>query len=276
MLLQKIVLENYGIYQDQNVFDFTTTEDKPIILCGGKNGGGKTTLFESVMLCLYGQNFSEKKISKKEYDKILDNKIHKYGTSDQVENTSITIEFLYYHFNREQKNKENKGVQLYSVTRSWKNINGEIIEKLSIKNNDKSLDVDYWDAFIRELIPRGIARLFFFDGEKIAAIAKHGDEGIEVKNSFETLLGLDIVYQLKSDLEINLGRTNQSQKDSSELENKFKKLEKTVERCKFSIIKRNILERDKQLKNSLKNIEDKNNDPIIPNGINKERNQKNK
>ena len=65
MLLQKIVLENYGIYQDQNVFDFATTKDKPIILCGGKNGGGKTTLFESVMLCLYGQNFSEKKISKK-------------------------------------------------------------------------------------------------------------------------------------------------------------------------------------------------------------------
>ena len=61
MLLQKIVLENYGIYQGENVFDFTTTKDKPIILCGGKNGGGKTTLFESVMLCLYGQNFSEKK-----------------------------------------------------------------------------------------------------------------------------------------------------------------------------------------------------------------------
>ena len=105
-----------------------------------------------------------------------------------------------------------------------------IDKQSSIKNNDKSLDVDYWDSFIRELIPRGIARLFFFDGEKIATIAKHGDEGIEVKNSFETLLGLDIVYQLKSDLEINLGRTNQSQKDSSELENKFKKLEKELER----------------------------------------------
>jgi chromosome segregation protein len=38
---------------------------------------------------------------------------------------------------------------------------------------------------------------------------------------------------------------------------KFKKLEKTVERCKFSIIKRNLLERDKQLKNVLGNIEDK-------------------
>ena len=51
-------------------------------------------------------------------------------------------EFQYYHFNRDQKHKESKGVQLYSVTRSWKNINGEIIEKLSIKNNDELLDVD--------------------------------------------------------------------------------------------------------------------------------------
>jgi len=39
---------------------------------------------------------------------------------------------------------------------------------------------------------------------------------------------------------------------------KFKKLEKTVERCKFSIIKRNLLEREKQLNNVLKNIGEKN------------------
>ena len=71
MLLEKITLENFGIYQDKNVFELTSTEDKPIILCGGKNGGGKTTLFDSVMLCLYGQNSFEKRMSKKEYDEFL-------------------------------------------------------------------------------------------------------------------------------------------------------------------------------------------------------------
>ena len=50
-----------------------------------------------------------------------------------------------------------------------------------------------------------------------------------MKNSFETLLGLDIVHQLKSDLEINLGRTNQNQKDASELENKFEKVKNEME-----------------------------------------------
>ena len=262
MQLQKIILENYGIYQNENTFDFTTTKDKPIILCGGKNGGGKTTLFESVMLCLYGQNFSDKKLGKKEYDKILENKIHKSTTNNQAKNTSITIEFQYYHFNRDQKHKESKDVQQYSVTRSWKNINGEIIEKLSIKNNDELLDVDYWDAFIRELIPRGIARLFFFDGEKIATIAKHDDEDIEVKNSFESLLGLDIIQQLKSDLEINLGRTSQNQADVHELENKVAKLKKELEtlqleKGKFEKLKETKNDEEDDVYKKIKLIEQK-------------------
>ena len=77
MLLEQITLENFGIYKDQNVFDFTSTQEKPIILCGGMNGGGKTTLFDSVMLCLYGQNSFDKRINRKDYEKFLGRKIHK-------------------------------------------------------------------------------------------------------------------------------------------------------------------------------------------------------
>ena len=92
MLLERITLQNFGIYKDENIFDLTSTKEKPIILCGGKNGGGKTTLFDSVMLCLYGQNSFDKRISKKEYDDVLGRKIHKNG--EKQENTSIVIEFL--------------------------------------------------------------------------------------------------------------------------------------------------------------------------------------
>ena len=74
-----MLLEKINFYKDENVFNLTSTKEKPIILCGGKNGGGKTTLFDSVMLCLYGANSFEKRISKKEYDEILGRKIHKNG-----------------------------------------------------------------------------------------------------------------------------------------------------------------------------------------------------
>ena len=63
MLLERITLQNFGIYKDENIFDLTSTKEKPIILCGGQNGGGKTTLFDSVMLCLYGEKSFDKRIS---------------------------------------------------------------------------------------------------------------------------------------------------------------------------------------------------------------------
>ena len=51
-------------------------------------------------------------------------------------------------------------------------------EKLTIsklegdwKQLDK-IEESQWQSFINELIPRGIAKLFFFDGEKIVGMAQ--------------------------------------------------------------------------------------------------------
>ena len=228
MLFSKIILENYGIYKDRQIFDFTSSSKKPIILCGGTNGAGKTTLFNSVMLCLYGQDSFEKRTTRKDYDEFLRRKIHRYlGSKTFADFAAITVEFQYYHQGK---------VENYSVTRLWKNDDGKIIENLSIKKNGEKLDsVDesQWHQFIRELLPRGIARLFFFDGEKIVKIAKEGGEDIEIKSSFDMLLGLDMVEQLKSDLEINLmrnmkGGTKEIQEKKDELDSELVELQKTV------------------------------------------------
>ena len=57
MLLTKLILENYGVYDGRHVLDLTCDENKPVILCGGKNGSGKTTILEAIMLSLYGKTF---------------------------------------------------------------------------------------------------------------------------------------------------------------------------------------------------------------------------
>jgi len=248
MLLEKITLQNFGIYKGENVFDLTSTKEKPIILCGGKNGGGKTTLFDSVMLCLYGQNSFDKRISKKEYDENLGRKIHKNG--EKQENTSIKIEFLYNHYDRKEKIAKDNHIQKYAVTRSWKKIDGEIIEKFTVEKNDEELKIDdtEWEKFIQELIPRGIARLFFFDGEKIAKIAKEGGEDLEVKNSFESLLGLDIITKLKSDLEINLDKNEKKSGETDEEENFVEQMRKKIddleEKKSIEVIRRNAKNED--------------------------------
>src|SRR2546426_2220859 len=201
MLLTKIILENYGVFRDRNEFDFNCTKEKPIILFGGKNGSGKTTLFEAIGLCLYGISFFEKKIAIKEYENFLSLKIHRYlGTPVSADSTSVSVEFKFFHQGR---------VDHYSITRAWTNDDGSVAEKFSVKNNDKPLDSveeSQWQSFIEELIPRGISKLFFFDGEKITKMAEEESEDIEIKSSFDVLLGLDLVEQLQTDLRIHMLR----------------------------------------------------------------------
>lgn len=201
MHLTKVTLKNYGVYRDKVEFDLTTTPDKPVILIGGTNGAGKTTLFESILVGFYGQSYFDKKTTRKDYERFLANKIHRYlGTTASADSTSIIIDFKFYH---------NGAVEDYTIDRTWKNEDGRIIEELKIKKNGQRLDSveeSQWQSFIEELIPKGIAKLFFFDGEKIVKMAEEENEDIEIKLSFDSLLGLDIVEQLHSDLRVHIMR----------------------------------------------------------------------
>jgi DNA sulfur modification protein DndD len=195
------------VYRDKVEFDLTTTPDKPVILIGGTNGAGKTTLFESILVGFYGQSYFDKKTTRKEYEKFLGNKVHRYlGTTAAADSTSIVVDFKFYH---------NGIVDDYTVDRTWYDDDGRLTEQLKIKKNNKRLDSveeSQWQSFIEELIPKGIAKLFFFDGEKIVKMTEDDNEEIEIKSSFDSLLGLDVVEQLHSDLRVHVMR---NMKDNS-------------------------------------------------------------
>ena len=212
MLLTKVIINDFGVYRGRNEFNFQTEPGKPIILCGGTNGAGKTTLFESVMLCFYGQNSFEQKTSQKQYhDRIL-RKIHRYlGTKKSADETSIIIEFQFAH--------EGKIVE-YQVMRMWQNNDGKIDETFTIKKKNPedekfvkldSIEESAWQIFIEQLIPKGIVKLFFFDGEQIQKIADEGEEDKYIKSSFDALLGLDLVKQLINDIGLTILRNSKGE-----------------------------------------------------------------
>jgi len=209
MLLSKVILNDFGVYRGRNEFNFQITKDKPIILIGGTNGAGKTTLFESVMLCLYGQDSFEKKTTQRQYHQKIARTIHRFlGTKKSADEASIIVEFQFAH--------AGKTIE-YQVMRMWQNNQGEINETLSIKKREigeedytklDSLEESEWQTFIEQLLPKGITKLFFFDGEKIQHIADSGDEDKYIKSSFDTLLGLDLVNQLIDDIGISILRNS--------------------------------------------------------------------
>ena len=58
MILEQLTVRNFCLYRGEQVFDLTPVtaggRHRPIVLFGGINGGGKTTLLDAIQLALYG------------------------------------------------------------------------------------------------------------------------------------------------------------------------------------------------------------------------------
>ena len=197
MILQSVELENYGVFRGKHEFNLTPDlhKKKPIILFGGLNGSGKTTIFEGINLCLYGRKYFKRLRTIKEYHAYLKSKIkplNPQGESKYTGSIELNIEFNDF------------GVKnTYSARRHWK-VNGDKIkEYFRVLKNGQMLGIieqEYSQVFIANLIPRGISNLFFFDGEKIQELADDTPDNGFFKKALDSVLGLDIIQTLGKDL----------------------------------------------------------------------------
>lgn len=202
-MLTAVTLRDYGTYKGKHVFKLRANPDKPVILIGGHNGSGKTTFFESIMVGLYGQLYIGRNSAK--YEKFLGEKINVEKKSTSERTFSVEIEFELV----------NAGdVENYTIKREWTISNDDYAEDLTILKNGRRLneiEESQWQAFIEEIIPMNISKLFFFDGEKIVNIAIGEGNDYDVQSSFRTLLGLDVIEQLHEDLRVFMMRNTKDE-----------------------------------------------------------------
>lgn len=223
MIFNKLTVTNLGNFSGTHVLRLRASDpksSKPIVLFGGLNGAGKTTIFDAIKLGLYGSEmFGTITVAK--YHEYLKQKIHcSKVTVVQPNNASIAVEFEYSHLG---------AVNTYQVERMWEVTGKKVHETLTIEKNGNPLDdieKDSWQDFIKEIIPLGLSQLFFFDGEKIQKMMSD-DSNEELKRSILSLLGLDLVERLQADLKIYRSKflkgvsTEDFARDISVLEGQF-------------------------------------------------------
>ncbi len=222
MIIKELILHNFGIYASTNKFEFHAK--KPVVLIGGMNGRGKTTILEAVLLALYGSNsFAYMESHYKSYGQYLKSYINR---ADGTLKTSIDLEFL-----MEAENKE-----VYRIHREWDGNKKRLSETIYVYK-DKEYNqflTDNWSMFIENILPSGLAAFFFFDGEKIAELAAENTSK-QMRESIKTLLGISVLDLLESDLRRIINRTSRNKPEevkTKEIEELRLERDNTVERLK--------------------------------------------
>lgn len=204
MIIHRVKLHNFGIYADIVSFDLEPKSQgqyhRPIVLFRGQNGVGKSTLVEAIRLCLHGKLALGSRVTQRDYENYLERRRHRAADGQTASVTSVQIDFDHAFLGRQHQ---------YRVIRSWGRKNSRLTTELNIWVDDEPSNEseDEKEFLLRELIPPGVAELFFFDGEKIATLSESGEASDALlADTVRNLLGLHLVEQLDRDLDIYLTR----------------------------------------------------------------------
>jgi DNA sulfur modification protein DndD len=226
MILDTLIPYNFGIYKDRQEIALTPkSPKKPIILFGGLNGSGKTTLLDALKLVLHGKLADCSTRGGLPYEDFLRRSIHR--TADPNEGASVTLVF------RHRRQGEEK---TYRVTRSWRATPRTVREHVEVQvgGQKDAVLTEHWAEHVESFIPARLARFFFFDGEKIETLAELENASAVLSTALQSLLGLDLVEQLQTDLKVIIRRRRKEQHSAAEradLEEAEVELREMEDRC---------------------------------------------
>lgn len=227
MKFLELVLQNFGPYAGRQIIKLDTQVDdetsRPILLLGGMNGGGKTTLMDAIRLALYGHRADCSSRGSLNYGDFLVQCIN--NQIQPHENTRV--ELVFEHI------EDDKPIR-YRIIRTWdRNIKDgkDTLGIFNTKDDTWNLEdlVNTWDDYIENLLPLGISNLFLFDGEQIKELAEQETPPPLVTDAIRALLGLELAEKLEDDIEILANRKRKELADTKDLAN----LEEIEARLKF-------------------------------------------
>ena len=191
MILDEITFHDFGLYEGTQKMELRPPEpNKPIILIGGLNGGGKTTFLDALQLALFGPHAKCSNRGSLAYSEYLARCIHRQSGKNEA-----GIEICFRH--------TLEGVEEhYRLRRFWSRNGDGCKEQFEVLKNGQPEPTlaDNWTTQVEEFFPANIAHLFLFDGEQVEAYASQHDSSTLIGAAIQNLLGLEMVDQLEKDL----------------------------------------------------------------------------
>ncbi|MCM1981992.1 DNA sulfur modification protein DndD [Lyngbya confervoides] len=211
MIFRELILQNFGPYQGRQILDLSLpfSENAPaIVLLGGMNGGGKTTLLDAIRLALYGQRSQCSTRRNLSYGDFLTQCVNHHTASDAQALIELAFDHILDH-----------RIKTIRVQRTWNRSprgGRDVLQVLVDGWHDEAL-TKTWDEWIEALMPLGLSNLFLFDGEQIKELAEQTAPTPSVVDAMRSILGLELADRLSIDLEVLVSRKRKAIANSTEL-----------------------------------------------------------
>ncbi|WP_059170465.1 AAA family ATPase [Bacillus sp. FJAT-27445] len=232
MLLKSIKLYNFRQFIGKQLVNFSIDPNKNVTILMGENGSGKTTLAQAFTWCLYGDtDFDDKVILNKAVEREL-----LRGAENKVR---VDIDLVHsgteYTLVREQVYKKEISGKLKALNTTF-NISYKRIGQVEFV---KPLEVD---SLMKQILPKELARYFFFDGERIDNMSKEIKKGKsqDFAQAVRGLLGLNAFLSALEHLKPTskygvIGSYNQSYDSRSDV--RIAEHTKTIDDAQYQIDK---------------------------------------
>lgn len=223
MKINKIRLYNFSSYEGENVFDFNCSDDnKNIILIGGKNGAGKTSLFTALKVALYGPLSYGYVGVNPHYISKIKSLINSKAFQQDIVEAEVQI-IISLRFERE--------IEEYVITRKWDYTKQKLNEDHFVEKDGIKLlehELSYFQNYLLSIVPPDLFEFFLFDGEEVGNIFSTGSYNSYVKNAVFTLCGMDVFEIIRKYTSGYVSKT--PNEDNQNLYDEYSNTKKEVEK----------------------------------------------
>lgn len=194
MIIKRIKTKNYKTYLSLDL-DLSVKPDQPIILIGGMNGGGKTTLFEAICGALYGLKIK----NKAHFQELLNN-----GAIGKVEPT-IVLELTFegmvlgrmqeyllrrtYKLNPADKPVENVLLNMDGTPFSY---------GTATPPQQRAINEQQVNKIIKANLPQELSKYFLFDAMQSSELLKENVFAQIIKDNIQNVMGFNKYLQMKN------------------------------------------------------------------------------
>lgn len=193
MIIRRIKISNYKTYLSLDL-DLSVDGERPIILIGGRNGGGKTTLFEAIYGALYGLHIG----NKREFEELLNDG----GRSTMPAKIELELTF---------EGRVLSQTMTYILKRTYKlNEQGKPMESVSLNMNGSTFvygpatparqraeSEQQVNKIIKANLPEELSQYFLFDAMQAGNMIKDDVFSRIIKDNIQNVMGFNKYLQLR-------------------------------------------------------------------------------